>query len=182
MSNTTHHLVTADELLNMPSEQRFELIKGELLTMPPSPGEEHGVIAANIMVILGHYVHSNDLGRVYAAETGFQLERDPDTVLAPDFAFVKKEHLGPLSKGYRFGAPDLVVEVLSPGDRKGRVEEKTARWLAFGVSVVWLVNPKSRTIEVRTASGTNRILTEDDMLTGDDVIPGFALSVSKVFA
>jgi len=142
MSTTTQHLTTADELFNLPSEERYELVKGELLTMPPPPGAEHAAITANITVLLGQFVQALDLGRVYV-ESGFHLERDPDTVLAPDFAFIKKERLSAVPKGYHFGAPDLVVEVLSPGDRKARVEEKTSRWLASGVSVVWLVNPKN---------------------------------------
>ena len=158
--STTTHLMTAEELFLLADDgYRHELIKGELRTMAP-PGDEHGAFTANITILIGQYIQENDLGRVYA-ETGFQLERDPDTVLAPDFAFVKKERLSSLLKGYPFGAPELVVEVLSPGDRKGRVEEKTSRWLGSGASVVWLVNPKNRNIEIRTASGSKKTLTEN---------------------
>ena len=168
---TTTHLMTAEELFWLPEDGlRHELIKGEHLTMSP-PGELHGAVAMNLSILLGQYIKSRNLGQMYAAETGFKLERDPDTVLAPDIAFIRRERVGVLTQKYRVGAPELVVEVLSPDDRKRKVEDKTARWLGSGASVVWLVDPKQRTVDVRLADGRQNLLTVDHELTGDDIIP-----------
>jgi len=178
---TTIHLMTAEELIRLPDDGlRHELIKGEHLTMPP-PGEEHGAVTMNLSILMGHYVRSQHLGRMYAAETGFKLESDPDTVMAPDIAFIRRERVGPLSKRYFGGAPDLVVEVLSPDDRKRKVEDKTSRWLALGALAVWLVDPKTRTVDLRFADGRQELLTVEDELTGDDIIPGFHCRVAEIF-
>jgi Uma2 family endonuclease len=181
MASTTH-ILTADELIRRPEDGlRHELIKGELLTMSP-PGEEHGIVTVNLTILLGQYVRAHNLGAMYAAETGFKVESDPDTVLAPDIAFIRRERVGIVSRSYRSGAPDLVVEVSSPGDRKSKVEEKTSRWLALGALAVWLVNPQTRTVDVRFATGERSLFTEEDELTGDPIVPGFRLRVSEIFA
>ncbi len=180
--STTIHLMSAEELFWLPDDgMRHELVKGELLTMSP-PGEEHGSVTFKLSLLLGTYVNNNKLGRMYAAETGFKLESDPDTVLAPDIAFIRQDRVGVISKRYRSGAPDLVVEVLSPGDRKGKVEEKTSRWLTLGALVVWLVNPQTRTVDVRLADGSRKLFTENDELTGDNIVPGFRVLVSEIFS
>jgi len=179
---TTTHLMTAEELFWLPDDGlRHELIRGELLTMSP-PGEEHGVVTMNLSILLGQYVKAHNLGVMYAAETGFKLESDPDTVMAPDVAFIRRDRVGTVSRSYRSGAPDLVVEVLSPGDRKTKVEEQTSRWLSLGASAVWLVSPQTRTVDVRFASGDRRLFAEEDELTGDPIVPGFRLRVSEIFA
>src|SRR5262249_50912195 len=138
-------------------------------------------ITMNLAFLLGQHVRPRYLGTLYAGDTGFKLESDPDTVLAPDIAFIRRERVGVLSKTYRSGAPDLVVEVLSPNDRKHKVEEKTARWLALGAEAVWLVNPKTRTVEVRLANGKGRLLADNDYLTGDNIVPGFRTQVYVIF-
>jgi len=173
--------MTAEELFWLPDDGfRHELIKGELLTMSPL-GEEHGVVTMNLSVLLGQFVRTHNLGTMYAAETGFKLESDPDTVLAPDIAFIRRERVGELSISYRFGAPDLVVEVLSPGDPKTKVEDKTSRWLALGALVVWLVNPARRTVDNRCANGERALLSEEVELKGDPLVPGFSTLVSEIF-
>lgn len=174
-------LMTAEELIALPhGRRRHELVKGELLTMSPA-GEEHGAVIMNLAVPLGHYVKANKLGRVYGAETGFQLESHPDTVLAPDIAFVKLARLGTLAKGYRAGAPDLAVEIISPGESKNKIEKKTERWLHGGALAVWLVNPQTRTVTVCRLNTATEFLSEKDVLVGDDVVPGFSFPVSEIF-
>jgi Uma2 family endonuclease len=135
----------------------------------------------NLSILLGQHIKSRNLGQMYAAETGFKLESDPDTVMAPDIAFIRRDRVGALTQKYRPGAPDLVVEVLSPDDRKSKVEEKTLRWLESGALLVWLVDPKQKTIDVRFADGRHGLLTVEDELSGDDVIPGFHCCVAEIF-
>ena len=180
MASTTH-LMTADELIRLPDDgYRHELIKGELLTMSPT-GAEHGMITVNLTFLLAQYIRKHKLGVLFGAETGFKLESSPDTVLAPDVAFIRRERLTTISRGYHPGAPDLVVEVLSPGDRASKVDDKTARWLSLGASVVWLVNAKTRTVQVRFANGQGKLLTENDDLSGDEIVPGFSVRVAEIF-
>jgi len=148
--STTTQLMTAEELLRLPdSPYRHELVKGELITMT-LPGEEHGAVIMNIGVPLGYHVKKNNLGVVYGAETGFQIERNPDTVLGADVAFVRKDRVerAGISKGYRFGAPDLVVEVISPSDNVKKVEQKVQRWLSAGARIVWIVTMKLSPVRI----------------------------------
>jgi Uma2 family endonuclease len=180
MSITTH-LITAEELFLLENNgMRHELVKGELLTMSPTK-RKHGRIVANLTIRLGHYVLTHKLGAMYAAETGFKLASNPDTVLAPDIAFIR----GPVddsSESDGDGAPDLVVEVQSPNGRKAKVEEKAARWLTLGASVVWLIDPKRRTVQIHLSNDDPQTLTEDDELTGGDLIPGFSVRVFEIFS
>ena len=179
--STAAHAMTAEELIKLPRGQhRYELVKGELLTMSPA-GEEHGLVSANVLGALWAYVKNRDLGAVYGSETGFLLETAPDTVLAPDVAFIKRERVGKPTKRFRSGAPDLVVEVISPSDSKHKVERKTAQWLQLGALAVWLVDPQSRTVEIRLVDGERKLLTVKDELSGGELIPGFRLAVSEIF-
>ncbi|HET9710464.1 MAG TPA: Uma2 family endonuclease, partial [Pyrinomonadaceae bacterium] len=179
MSATTH-LMTAEELVNLPDDgNHYELIKGELLTMPP-PGNPHGTVGMNLSILLGLYVKTNNLGRAFS-EMGYRLESDPDTVLAPDISFIARDILGVHPEGYRSVAPDLAVEVLSPGDRKTQVERKTSLWLELGAKSVWNVNPRHRTVEVCRSNGERKLFHETDELV-DDTVPGFRVKVSEIFA
>ena len=180
MSLTTH-LMTAEDLAKLNDwSHRYELIKGELLTMSPA-GDEHGAVTINLSILLGVYVKANNLGVLRSADTGFKLETNPDTVLAPDVAFIASARAGTRVSGFRSGPPDLAVEVISPGDTQREVERKTALWLELGAISVWNVNPKKRTVEVNRANGEKRLFHEDDELV-DDTVPGFRLKVSEIFA
>ena len=174
--------MTAEELIRLPNDShRYELIKGELLTMSP-PGEEHGIVTINLSTLLHNYVRANNLGVLYAADTGFKLESNPDTVLAPDIAFIARDRAGIPSPFYRSGPPDLAVEVLSPSDSEPKVERKTALWLRLGAKAVWNVNPRKRTVEVIRADGVRKLFRETDELVDDDTVPGFRVKVSEIFA
>jgi len=180
----TQKPMTAEELSRLPGDgQRHELVAGELRTMPPS-GEEHGTIAARFTVGLGHYVETHGLGRVVAAETGFRLTSSPDTVRAADVAFISRERAARAAPvpGYRPGAPDLAVEVISPGDLYTEVDEKVATWLEHGTRMVIVVNPRRRTVAVHRSPTQVRHLTEADTLDGEDVVPGWAIPVRDLFA
>ena len=172
--------MTAEELMNLDDDyHRHQLVKGELLTMPP-PKSVHGRVTANLTFILALHTKPNKLGDVHT-ESGYKLESDPDTVLGPDVSFVSKERVDRADDRYYDGPPDLAVEVLSPGDRRGWVERKLAIWLETGTRSVWLVNPRRRTVEVISSTGERRMLHETDELV-DDTIPGFRVKVSEIFA
>jgi Uma2 family endonuclease len=184
VSTTEAKLMTADELLRMPDNGlRYELVKGELKRMPPT-GDEHGAVTLALAAALYQYVKLNNLGRVYAAETGFKLESDPDTVRAPDIAFVKQERVDEVgdTKSYWPGAPDLAVGVISPNDKVSEIEEKVKEWLEAGTSLVWVVSPKLHTVTVYRSLTDIIILTEKDMLDGGEIVPGFLYPVVKLFA
>ena len=178
--STTTHLMTAEELVNLPDDgNHYELIKGELLTMPP-PGDEHGAVTMNLSFLLAMYVKENNLGALRAAETGFKLESDPDTVLAPDIAFIARERLGPRIWGYRSGPPDLAVEVMSQWDSKPKAVRKAELWLDLGARSVWIVNPRKRTVDVFRSNGERKLFHETDDLV-DGTVPGFRVKVSEIF-
>ena len=171
--------MTAEELGNLPDEAlRHELIKGELLTMPLTK-YDHMRVAANLTMILGNYVKTNGLGRVFT-EGGFKLESDPDTVLGPDVSFVTTHRIRLSPEGYHDGPPDLAVEVISPSERRGRIERKLALYLETGARSVWHVDPRRRTVEVISSTGARKILHETDELV-DDTLPGFCVRVSEIF-
>lgn len=171
--------MTAEDLLNMPDDgNRHELIKGELLTMPV-PKLRHGFVTAKLLVLLYNHIEANNLG-LLVGESGFHLETGPDTVLGPDIAFIARERVGDDKDCFFPGAPDLAVEVLSPSDRRGKVERKTALYLELGGKSVWNINPPNRTVEVVRADGQRRLFHESDELV-DDTVPGFRVPVSKIF-
>jgi Uma2 family endonuclease len=177
-------LFTADELLALPTGmgKRYELVSGELRVMSPS-GWRHGNVIGTLHGLLWNHVSGNALGLVFGAETGFRLARNPDTVRAPDIAFIAKWNVPePLpSEAFWPGPPDLAVEVLSPGDRTGEVDEKIEAWLATGTSTVWVVDPKLRTVAVYRLGTTAKIYSSSDTLFGDPVVPGFSCPVDRIF-
>lgn len=173
--------MTAEELLQLSlPDKRTELVRGVLMVREPA-GFQHGDVAARLAVRLGSFVEARKLGRVLAAETGFTLARDPDTVRAPDVAFVRKERVpDPLPRGFADFAPDLAVEVVSGGDRPGDVLAKVADWLTAGTALVWVVDPVRSAARVYRADGSETHLISDGVLDGEDVIPGFACSLHEV--
>lgn len=177
-------LVTAQELLDMPDDdRRYELVRGELRKRLLA-GAQHGKLAAKVAAALFNYVKANNLGKVYAAGTGFLIGADPDHVRAPDAAFVRRERVDAVGEvaGFWPGAPDLAVEVISPGDRYTEVEEKVDDWLAAGAAMVVLVNPRNRTATVRRPSQDPVILMENDTIDGGEVIPGWRMAVGELFS
>jgi Uma2 family endonuclease len=181
MSVTT--LVTADELLRMPDDgYRYELVAGEIKKMPP-PGWRHGVTLGQVGFLVTPFVRQRDLGRGFEGDSGFMLARDPDTVRAPDYAFIRKDHLPAQdpAEAYWPGPPDLAVEVASPGDTMAELDDKVQAWLDAGAMTVWVINPRWRSVTVYRSATNIKTLTASDELSGEDVIPGFRCRVAEIF-
>ena len=174
-------MMTADELLhlNLP-DKRTELVRGVLVVREPA-GYRHGEVAANIAFVVEAFVRPRALGRVLAAETGFKLESNPDTVRAPDVAFIRADRVPvPPPRGFPPIAPDLAVEVLAPDDRPGEVLAKVGDWLDAGSQLIWVVDPIRRLARVYRADGSESLLAESEALDGEDVLPGFSCPLAEV--
>jgi Uma2 family endonuclease len=150
--------------------------------MPPA-GSEHGAVAINIALVVAQFVKAHRLGVVFGAETGFKIASDPDTVRAPDLAFIRRERIPAegIPRGFWPGAPDLAVEVISPGDTYTEVEENTSDWLNAGTRLVLVLNPRTRTVTVHTSPTDVIRLTDSDTLHGGDLLPGFSCRVAELF-
>ena len=178
---TTTKLITAEELLAMGDIGPCELVNGEIVMMTPA-GAEHGDVAAEILYLIKSYVKKKRNGKVFAAETGFTVKRQPDTTRGADVAFVSKKRL-PKGKirGYFPGAPDLAVEVVSPGDRMSEVLTKVDEWLDGGATSVWVVDPPTRSIEVYRRNSQPIRYKDKDTLTDEPTLPGFTMKLTDVF-
>jgi Uma2 family endonuclease len=177
-------VMTADELFRLPDDgYPCELVKGVLRKKTPA-GFDHGAIIMNLSVPLAQHVRSHNLGVVCGAETGFRLASDPDTVRAPDIAFVRRDRLPASGRptGFWPGAPDLAVEVLSPSDTVFDVDEKVAAWLAAGAAAVWIVNPRRQTVTIQRSAGAARTFSDQDTLDGEDIVSEFRLPIAEIFA
>lgn len=177
------HLVTAEELERMGSPDfGFELVRGELVPVTPA-GREHGALTAFFITELSSFVRPRDLGRVYN-ELGFKLFSNPDTVRAPDVSYVSRDREASFKgrRGFVKGVPDLAVEIVSFDKTVAEVSVKAADYLKAGTPLVWVVDPDSRKVLVYRPGRGVRTLSAAETLDGDDVLPGFSLPLSKLFA
>ena len=176
--------LTAEELMCLSSPGgRVELVKGELVEAPFAGGKE-GAVTATVGSLLARHVKESRLGAVFAPGTGFVLERNPDTVRAPDVAFVSKYRFPPegIPTGYIEQAPDLAVEVISPAESPEEVGNRAEDWLTAGTSQVWVLGPSTQTVTVHRVSHDPRTLSGDDLLHGDPLVSGFVCTVRDLFA
>jgi|SRR5205085_3581609 len=173
--------LTAEELRALSiADKRVELVRGVLIVREPA-GYAHGRVAMNLAMRLATCVEHAGAGQVFAAETGFTLARAPDTVRAPDIAFVRRDRLPePATQGFPDLAPDLVVEVLSPDDRPGDVLAKVADWLTAGTRLVWVVDLKRRVARIYRDDGSESLVTADGGLNGENVLPEFSCSLASI--
>jgi Uma2 family endonuclease len=177
----TAPITTAAQLALAADLGRCELIRGDLVMMSPA-GAQHGAVALKMGSILLGFVNLHGLGAVVGAESGFQIARNPDTVRAPDVAFIRAGRVvGGLPQGFFPGPPDLAVEVLSPSDRASEVIAKVEDWLGAGCRAVWVVNPQTRTVTAYEGGGNAAVLAATDALDGGELLPGFRVPVAEIF-
>ena len=189
-TDSSSDLMTADQLLTYDARgMRTELIRGRLMVREPA-GYQHGSIAIRVAVRIGACLErdqversaAHPLGDLLAAETGFTLHRHPDTVRAPDVAFVSWDRRPTDQRGFAELAPDLAVDVLSPNDRLGEVLNKIADWLDAGTSLVWVIDPARRLARAYRADGSELVVTESQSLDGEAILPGCMLPLAGLFA
>lgn len=175
-------VMTAEQLerVDIPGKST-ELIRGRLVIGEP-PGTFHGKLAGRLNSRVGAFVEAHRLGEVFAQDTGFKIASNPDTVRAPDLAFLGHERLARVSKrGYAAVAPDLIVEILSPDDRPDEVRAKIAEWLSAGVRMVWELDPPERTARVYRPDGTVSVIGTHEALEGEAVLPGFRCELMDLY-
>ena len=185
MIDATGHsggLVTANDLLTLEKAGKStELVRGRLIVREP-PSTYHGRVQGILHVLVGSYVHTHALGAVFGQDTGFQIASAPDTVRAPDLAFVDLTRVAQIPRrGYAALAPDLVAEIISPDDRPGEVLAKAGEWLEVGVRLVWVIDPDRRVASVYRDDGIVMTVSSDADVDGEAVLPGFSFRLSELF-
>lgn len=179
---TKPKLITADELLAMSCEdgRRHELIRGVLVEKVPT-GRPPAVVVVMIATVLNLFVGPRNYGEVHTGEPGYLLEIGPDTVRAPDVAWVAPNRIPEGAVGYPNLAPDLVVEVKSPGNSHPEMRRKAEMWISFGTRQVWVADPDTTTITVYRPNAEPMELGEDDTIDGGDLLPEFTAPVWSLF-
>ena len=174
---------TAVDLLRLPDDgHHYELMEGELFRISPT-SIRHGRYATRFGGTIERFVDDAGIDGIVGTEIGFLVARDPDTVLAPDIAFISADRLPPDADLDSFApvAPDLAVEIVSPSDRGSEVLEKVLLYLDAGTRLVWVLLPKRTAVMVYGPDRVGRILTADDILEGGDALPGFRIRVADIF-
>ncbi len=179
----TTHITTAAELLAMGSDFPCELILGELIEVSPSAYSTNLVLSYIHWELYG-FVRTHRLGSVSVAEAGFLVETDPDTVIAPDIAFIVRDRMpNQISKrGYLPICPDLIIEVISPTDERRDIERKQKLYARIEVPLVWWIDPRRETASIQVPGQQMNVLARNGRLDGGSVLPGFSLELAAVFA
>ena len=182
--STATKLLTAEEFSKLPNPidgSKQELVRGEVVTMPP-PSFLHGIVQVNIATLLKVFAKQHKLGRV-TVESGVVTDTGPDTVRGPDVAYWSFERLPPdhVPVVYANVAPDLCVEVKSPSNTRARTTTKVSEYFACGAKMVWVVDPEEKTVTVYRKPGDGRVLWEDATITGEDVLPNFTCPLTDFF-
>jgi Uma2 family endonuclease len=175
-------LVTAEEFARIPDDDyRYELVEGRVVRVSP-PGSRHGVLITRISMLLAQHADAHRLGAVMTC-AGAKLAADPDTVREPDIAFVRQDRIpaAGVPDGFWPGAPDLAVEIRSPGDRPSELGAKVSDYLARGVRLVWVVDPKKKTVTTHAPRSAPVTLGVGDVLEALEVVPGFSCPVRRIF-
>ena len=179
----TESLMTAEvlERLDLPGKST-ELIRGRLIVREP-PGTRHGAIAANLCYFLTDFVRRNSLGSVFAQDTGFKIETNPDTVRAPDVAYLTKDRMAAVARrGYAAVAPDLIAEIVSPDDRPGELLAKVAAWLNAGTLLAWVIDPDRAEARIYRPDGSVATIDMAGSIDGEGVLPGFSCPLREILS
>lgn len=176
-------LMTADEFFCMPDDGKlYELVEGRLEEVPGA-SPRSSAVAMNIGTLLNNFVRQHKLGKVGGADWASRLFSNPDTVRVPDVVFVRTEHLpgGKVPVRFQNGAPDLVVEVLSPSDRYRRTARKVNEYLRAGAEMIIIIDPDERSAVVHHADGRVEEHEESGLIDGGALLPGFTLSLADIW-
>lgn len=178
--STTTTIWTAEMLERMPDDGRQrELLRGELIEMSPG-NSTRGYLIILLGNTVGLYAHQKGLGKAFS-DTGFLLERGPDTVLAPDVSFIRKDRLAEVSPlGFVETCPDLAIEILSPSNSATEVLGKLETYLRSGVSAVWVLDPRRERAEIHRPGQPALRLGLDDTLEDEDMLPGFRITLREL--
>lgn len=173
--------ITPEQLLEMPDSSRFELVDGKLVER--EMGFHSSRVGGQVFRLIANYGEENAYGWAMGADASYQCFADPLKVRRPDASFIRAGRLlgEQFPQGHCLIAPDLAVEVVSPNDNGNDIEEKLAEYLDAGVTLVWVFYPRTRSVHVYRANGQSERLTEEDLLTGEEVLPGFSCMVSECF-
>lgn len=181
---TATKLMTAEDLWELPEApgKRFELANGELVEMPTA-SHYHNLIVFLIGRLIESFAAERNLGYTFVDGVSFVLRRDPDDVRGPDVSFLAKDRVTSLDMLLRpwEGAPDLAVEIISASDGATDIHEKITAYQAAGTRLIWVVWPDTRSVTTYDARGTISELQSGDVLDGGDVLPGFAVTVARLF-
>ena len=178
---TQKTLLTADEfyLFCCQNDGCYELVDGKVVELAP-PNDEHGEIASNVVTSFNNYSRPRGIGRS-RVETGYTLRTGPDTVRGPDVSFVFQPRVEGRGRGFPSGAPDIAVEVVSPSDTAAEMARKVAEYLSAGSQMVWVVYPAGRRVVIHRADGSVLSYGGDDVITDEELLPGFSLPLSEIF-
>jgi Uma2 family endonuclease len=182
MSSVAQSLLTAEEFGQLPEDgARRELVRGEVIESMP-PGGVHGAIAVALATMLRAWVGAT--GGYVGVEAGYVLARNPDTVRGPDVSYVRADRIPPggVPEAFWPMAPDLAVEIVSPGETADEVRAKVRDYLAAGTPLVWTIYPRTREVVVHTSDGLARAYSDSDVIEHPDVLPGFTCPVAELFA
>lgn len=175
-------LMTADQLerVQIPGKAT-ELARGRLVVSEP-PGTHHGKIAGRLLLRVGTFVEGQRAGEVFGQDSGFKIATNPDTVRAPDLAFVAVDRLSRVGRrGYAALAPDLIAEILLPEDRLETVTSKVGEWLNAGARLAWVLDPERRLAHVHRPDGSFSLIDVGGALDGETVLPGFRCALADLF-
>ena len=178
---TQKTLLSAEEfyLFCCQNDGWYELVAGEVVEMAPA-NDEHGSTSVNVAYAFKGYSRQLGVGQA-RVETGYTLHTDPDTVRGPDVSFVFQPRVEGRGSGFPVGAPDIAVEVVSPSDTAAEVARKVAEYLAAGSQRVWVVYPSLRQVFIHRADGSVLSFGGDDLITDEEILPGFSLPLSEIF-